>query len=65
VPTTLTIVQGTSVYLEDEGLPCCEDFEADDLDTGFRPSTALLGGTTTTDPDVVDEDATADAGVPQ
>lgn len=28
VPTTLTIIQGKSAYLEDEGLPCCED-EAD------------------------------------
>lgn len=27
VPTALTIIQGKSAYLEDEGLPCCEDEE--------------------------------------
>ncbi|HSE41817.1 MAG TPA: hypothetical protein VLH08_13725, partial [Acidobacteriota bacterium] len=43
VPTTLTIVQGRSVFLEDEGLPCCGDLEESGVDTLLRPSTAMLG----------------------
>ena len=27
VPTSLTIIQGKSVFLEDEGLPCCTDID--------------------------------------
>jgi len=45
VPTTLTIIQGNSVYLEDEGLPCCDRLVESAVDTRLRPSTALLGGT--------------------
>lgn len=43
VPTTLTIVQGKSVYLEDESLPCCDEEEKAGVDTLLRPSTAILG----------------------
>jgi len=43
VPTTLTIVQGRSVFLEDEGLPCCNKLEEAEVDTLLRPSTAILG----------------------
>lgn len=43
VPTTLTIVQGKSVYLEDEGLPCCEDVDSDTT-TLLKGSAAILGG---------------------
>jgi hypothetical protein len=46
VPTTLTIVQGKSVYLEDESLPCCDAEEEAGVDTLLRPSTAILGQTT-------------------
>ncbi len=51
VPTELTLVQGKSVYLEDEGLPCCEGIDEDTL---LRPSTASLGesASETDDPDV-------------
>lgn len=48
VPTTLTIVQGKSVYLEDEGLPCCDKEEENNVDTLLRPSTAILGQTAST-----------------
>lgn len=43
VPTSLTIVQGDSVYLEDEGLPCCDDMEESGVDTKLRGSTNTLG----------------------
>jgi hypothetical protein len=33
VPTSLTIVQGKSAYLDDEGLPCCK--EGDDKPEGL------------------------------
>ena len=29
IPTSLTIVQGDSAYLEDEGLPCCHEGKPD------------------------------------
>jgi hypothetical protein len=29
VPTTLAIIQGKSAYLEEEGLPCCNDIQRD------------------------------------
>jgi len=44
MPTTLTIVQGESVYLEDQGLPCCELVQTDETSTGLKRSTALLEG---------------------
>ncbi|MBC8054719.1 MAG: hypothetical protein H7Y13_16805 [Sphingobacteriaceae bacterium] len=49
VPTTLTIIQGNSVYLEDEGLPCCHKIEDSGADTLLRSSTAILGSTATTE----------------
>jgi hypothetical protein len=48
VPTSLTIVQGSSVFLEDEGLPCCNKLEESGADTLLRPSTAILGSKTET-----------------
>jgi hypothetical protein len=33
VPTALTIIQGKSAYLENEGLPCCENKEHSDIKT--------------------------------
>lgn len=48
VPTTLTIVQGSSVYLEDEGLPCCEKVDDGVTDTLLRGSTTILGTSETT-----------------
>lgn len=44
VPTTLTIVQGESVYLDDQGLPCCEPGRGETMETGLKSSTALLEG---------------------
>jgi hypothetical protein len=44
VPTTLTIVQGTSAYLDAESLPCCDSVEIGDISSGFQSSSALLGG---------------------
>ena len=44
VPTTLTIIQGNSVFLEDQALPCCNHQEQTGTDTRLRPSIALLGG---------------------
>ncbi|MCA6436149.1 MAG: hypothetical protein IM600_03860 [Bacteroidetes bacterium] len=49
IPTTLTIVQGSSVYLEDEGLPCCDKIETSGVDTLLRGSTTILGTSTTTE----------------
>ena len=46
VPTTLTIVQGNSVYLEDEGLPCCDELEETGIDTLLRGSSTILGEST-------------------
>jgi hypothetical protein len=43
VPTSLTIVQGNSVYLEDEGLPCCAAITEQQIDTKLRGSDAILG----------------------
>lgn len=43
VPTSLTILQGRSVYLDDEGLPCCHEVMDEDVDTKLRPSEAILG----------------------
>jgi hypothetical protein len=43
MPTTLTIVQGNSVYLEDEGLPCCNKIEESKADTLLRGSKTILG----------------------
>ncbi|KAA2217196.1 hypothetical protein [Maribacter flavus] len=42
IPTTLTIIQGDSVFLEDEGLPCCNKLEGE-VDTLLRGSKNLLG----------------------
>jgi len=42
VPTTLTIVQGDSVFLEDEGLPCCDKVEDNDVDTRLRGQSVRL-----------------------
>jgi hypothetical protein len=44
VPTSLTIVQGDSVYLADQGLPCCDLIETTGVATGLESSTALLEG---------------------
>lgn len=41
VPTTLTIIQGDSVFLEDEGLPCCD--KLNETDTLLRGSANVLG----------------------
>lgn len=48
VPTTLTILQGKSVYLEDEALPCCNKLDEVHVDTLLRPSNAILGQKTPT-----------------
>jgi hypothetical protein len=48
VPTTLTIVQGNSVYLDDEGLPCCNKLEHAGVDNLLKGSTAILGNGTAT-----------------
>ncbi len=53
VPTTLTIIQGNSVYLEDEGLPCCHKVEEGDVDTLLRGSDTILG-------DILTDDTTID-----
>ena len=44
VPTSLTIVQGDSVYLEDEGLPCCSHIENAETTTHLMGSTNILTG---------------------
>ncbi|HYF30362.1 MAG TPA: hypothetical protein VD993_04530 [Chitinophagaceae bacterium] len=44
VPTALTIVQGDSVYLEDEGLPCCSHIENAETTTHLVGSTNVLTG---------------------
>jgi hypothetical protein len=43
MPTTLTIVQGGSVYLADEGLPCCHNLNENNP---LVPSKAILGSKT-------------------
>lgn len=43
VPTSLTIVQGSSVYLEDESLPCCDAVANGGADTLLRGSDVILG----------------------
>ena len=43
VPTTLTLIQGDSAFLQGEGLPCCPDINADGKKTGIVNSKALLG----------------------
>lgn len=43
VPTSLTIVQGRSVYLDDEGLPCCHHITEQDVETRLEPSDTILG----------------------
>tara|TARA_R110000744_G_scaffold315671_1_gene422486 strand:+ start:486 stop:3941 length:3456 start_codon:yes stop_codon:yes gene_type:complete len=43
VPTTLTIIQGDSVFLEDEGLPCCDKMDQQGADTLLRGSSNILG----------------------
>ncbi|GAA6142503.1 hypothetical protein [Hydrogenophaga sp. 5NK40-0174] len=42
LPTTLTIVQGDSVYLRDEGLPCCERIGDKDVQTLLEGSQNIL-----------------------
>ncbi len=42
LPTTLTIVQGDSVYLRDEGLPCCERIGDNDVQTLLEGSQNIL-----------------------
>jgi hypothetical protein len=42
VPSTLTIVQGKSAFLEEEGLPCCHD------DTPEQKNTIVADGNTLT-----------------
>ncbi|MCB9810829.1 MAG: hypothetical protein H6779_00990 [Candidatus Nomurabacteria bacterium] len=54
VPTSLTIIQGNSVYLDDEGLPCCGKYEGD---TQLLGSSSVLGGSSS---DETDEDADTD-----
>ncbi|MGB8191222.1 MAG: hypothetical protein WCF67_04840 [Chitinophagaceae bacterium] len=44
VPTSLTIVQGESVFLEDEGLPCCEHIENAESTTKLVSSNNVLSG---------------------
>ncbi len=44
VPTSLTIVQGDSVYLNEGGLPCCPDVEDGETTTNLDSSSAILGG---------------------
>jgi len=55
VPTALTIVQGKSVYLDDEGLPCCEHLTEEGIDTQLLASEALLG--TETSVEIVEENS--------
>ncbi|MEO0728405.1 MAG: hypothetical protein AAFZ63_27915, partial [Bacteroidota bacterium] len=44
VPTTLTLIQGDSAYLQGEGLPCCDNVDhQEEEQTGITKSTALLG----------------------
>ncbi|GEM_PF-2137181 len=47
VPTSLTIIQGKSVYLENESLPCCTDIENIE-DVKFKTSNDKLEGKDTT-----------------
>ena len=42
VPTTLTIVQGDSAYLNDEGLPCCDKHVMEEGPSGLEASTNVL-----------------------
>ncbi len=44
VPTELTIVQGDSVFLKEEGLPCCEHIENSESTTNLIGSTNVLSG---------------------
>ncbi len=48
VPTTLTIIQGESVLLEEGGLPCCKDVENEKNTTHLVASAAILEGVNTT-----------------
>ena len=51
VPTSLTIVQAKSAFLDQEGLPCF----CDDQDSTIQGSAALLGGGDGVGSDVVGE----------
>ncbi len=42
VPTTLAIIQGKSAYLEQEGLPCCNEVENDDTTTNIKGTENIL-----------------------
>ncbi len=42
VPTTLTLIQGDSAFLQGEGLPCCDKVTTEET-TGIEGSTSLLG----------------------
>ena len=44
VPTSLTIVQGDSVFLEEEGLPCCSHIENAETTTHLVASTNVMTG---------------------
>ncbi len=57
-PTSLTIIQGNSVYLDDEGLPCCDKYDDTNKLIG---STAVLGNTTENDTDDGADDDSDDA----
>ena len=43
VPTTLAIIQGRSAYLDEEGLPCCENVENDESTSNISKNNTLLG----------------------
>jgi len=45
----MNVVQGKSVYLDDEGLPCCEHITEDGMDTQLKSSEAILGIETSTE----------------
>jgi hypothetical protein len=42
VPTTLSIIQGKSAYLEQEGLPCCDKAQNDDTISGIIGTDQVL-----------------------
>lgn len=42
VPTALAIIQGKSAYLDQEGLPCCDDAENDDTTTSITGTDQIL-----------------------
>ncbi|MEN1729430.1 MAG: hypothetical protein AAGJ52_13420, partial [Pseudomonadota bacterium] len=43
IPTTLTVVQGDSVLLEEGGLPCCDDIGLSEEDQTLKSVSTILG----------------------